>query len=111
MPGFQTGQDLADETRLTRFLPKLTALAGRERILIVIDNIGSLLSNGGQWHDERWGHMVEALGGHVGLGRLVLTSRRLPEDFGGTRLQMEAVGTLSLKRRGCWPWSYLTSPQ
>ena len=69
---------LADEKRLASFLPRLTELAEQRRVLIVIDNIESLLTEGGQWRDDRWGKVVAALSGHKGRGRLILTSRRVP---------------------------------
>ena len=48
-------QVLADQTKLTGFLPKLTELMEFQRVLIVIDNIESLLSDTGQWRDVPWG--------------------------------------------------------
>jgi CHAT domain len=78
LPGFQMIHVLADDAKLNAFAPQLTELVERRRVLIVIDNIESLLSGGGQWRDERWGTVVTALSAHKGLGRVVLTSRRLP---------------------------------
>jgi len=94
LPGFQMVHVLADEARLAGFLPKLTELAERRRVLIVIDNVESLLSGGGEWRDTRWGSVVGALCGHAGRGRVVLTSRRLPSGVAGLRVL--AVDALSL---------------
>ncbi len=78
LPGFQMAHLVGDERTLAGFAPRLTELAERRRVLIVIDNAESLLSDGGQWRDERWELVVGALSGHRGLGRLLLTSRRIP---------------------------------
>ena len=78
LPGFQMIHVLADDAKLTAFAPKLTELVEQRRVLVVLDNLESLLSDGGQWRDERWGTVVTALCAHNGLGRVVLTSRRLP---------------------------------
>ena len=100
LPGFQMVHVLADETSVAGFLPELTELAERRRVLIVLDNVESLLSDGGEWRDARWGLVVGALCGHRGLGRVVLTSRRRPAGMGGARVtdgvRVEAVDALSL---------------
>ena len=93
LPGFQMVHVLADEEKLTAFLPPLTELAEQRRALIVIDNAESLLTEGGRWRDGRWGQVTGALCAHHGLGRLVVTSRRVPADAGGLRVL--AVDALS----------------
>ena len=75
---FQMAHLVDDEEELAGFLPRLTEMMERFRLLIVIDNIGSLLNDGGQWRDERWGQVIGALYRDVGLGRVVLASRRVP---------------------------------
>jgi hypothetical protein len=95
LPGFQMAHLLADEEKLTAFLPRLTELAERRRLLIVIDNIESLLTEGGQWRDDRWGKVAGALCAHHGLGRLVVTSRRVPAS-GPDALRVLTVDALSL---------------
>ena len=77
LPGLQLVH-LLDDRRLAGFLPELTELLERHRVLVVIDNIESLLTESGQWRDTRWAAVVAALTGHGGLGRVVLTSRRRP---------------------------------
>jgi tetratricopeptide (TPR) repeat protein len=66
--------------KLTGFLPRLTELMERSRLLIVIDNCESLLTSSGQWRDERWGQVIGALTAHRGLGRVIVTSRRIPAE-------------------------------
>jgi len=95
LPGFQMIHVLADDAKLTAFAPQLTELVERRRVLIVIDNIESLLSDGGQWRDERWATVVGALCAHKGLGRVVLTSRRLPTP-GLSGVLVQAVDALTL---------------
>jgi tetratricopeptide (TPR) repeat protein len=95
LPGFQMVHVLADEASLAGFLPRLTELVERRRVLMVLDNVESLLSDGDEWRDDRWGPVVSALCGHRGLGRVVLTSRRRPAGLDG-RVRVEAVDALSL---------------
>ena len=95
LPGFQMIQVLADDAKLTAFAPKLTELVEQRRVLVVLDNIESLLSDGGQWRDERWGTVVTALCAHKGLGRVVLTCRRLSVPS-LTGVLVQAVDALTL---------------
>jgi tetratricopeptide (TPR) repeat protein len=60
---------------------------------VVIDNAESLLTESGQWRDDSWGRVIGALTRHKGLGRLILTSRRVPAGLTG--LKVEAVDALS----------------
>ena len=84
LPGFKMIHVLADDAKLDAFTPALTELVERRRVLIVIDNLESLLTSGGGWRDERWGTVVSALCAHKGLGRVALTSRRLPTGSGSS---------------------------
>jgi hypothetical protein len=95
LTNFQMAHLLADEGKLTAFLPRLTELVERRRVLIVIDNLESLLTDGGRWRDDRWGKVVGALCAHQGLGRVVFTSRRVPATVPGG-LRVLAVDALSL---------------
>jgi hypothetical protein len=107
LPGFRMVHVLADDEKLKAFMPALTELMERRRVLVVIDNAESLLTAGGQWRDGRWGTVTAALCAHRGLGRLVLTTRRLPAGAravpaagdGGSALAgllVQAVDSLSL---------------
>ena len=93
LPGFQMAHELVSSDRLAASLPQLAELAERRRALIVIDNLESLLSEGGSWRDDRWGLVTGALSGHHGLARVVLTSRRRPAGLAG--LQVLSVNALS----------------
>jgi tetratricopeptide (TPR) repeat protein len=94
LPGFQMIHVLADAAKLAVFTLELTELVERRRALIVIDNVETLLTSGGEWRDERWGKVVGALCAHQGLGRVVFTSRRLPTT-GLPGIRVEAVDALS----------------
>ena len=94
LPGLQMVHLLEDQARLAAFLPELTELLERHRVLVVVDNIESLLTESGQWRDARWAAVVAAMTGHGGLGRVVLTSRRTPHDLDG-RVRALAVDALS----------------
>jgi tetratricopeptide (TPR) repeat protein len=93
LPGFQMAHLVHDAKQLVPFLPKLTELLQRRRLLVVIDNAESLLTDSGTWRDDNWGRVIGALTGHKGLGRLMLTSRRVPAGLAGPRV--EAVDALS----------------
>jgi hypothetical protein len=94
LPGLQLVDLLEDQAKLTAFLPVLTELMERNRILVVIDNAESLLTDNGGWRDARWGMVVSALAGHAGLGRVVITSRRVPAGLDG-RVRVLGVDALS----------------
>jgi hypothetical protein len=87
LPGFHMLDALVTEARLTAFLPTLTELVKQRRILIVIGNAESLLTESGQWRDSRWGQVICALTAHNGLGRVILTSRRVPAGLTGLRAE------------------------
>ena len=95
LPDFKMVHLLDDPERLAGFLPRLTELLEQRRVLIVADNIESLLTSGGQWRDDRWEKVITAMSGQDGLGRVVLTSRRLADRL-GDRLRVLAVDALSL---------------
>lgn len=76
--------------------PRLTELLEQHSILLVLDNLESLLWPDGHWRDECWGHLVQALLAHQGLSRAVLTSRYRPADLDHHRVQVESMHTLSL---------------
>jgi hypothetical protein len=92
LDGFQMADVLVSPTRLQSFLPRLTQLM-QQRLLIIIDNVESLLARDGGWRDARWGDVIEALAAHSGPGRVVLTSQRVPAGLAW--LHAAAVTALS----------------
>ncbi len=78
IPGLKWIHLVEDTAKLQDFLRRLTEVVEHNRILLVIDNAESLLTDDGRWRDQRWGWVVDALTAHEGLSRLLLTTRRLP---------------------------------
>lgn len=72
---------VGSEAELRRFLPRLAAVLREEAVLLVLDNVDTLLSENAAWRDPMWGLLVETLIGHGGLSRVVLTSRVVPADI------------------------------
>jgi tetratricopeptide (TPR) repeat protein len=93
LPGFRMAHLVHDASQLTSFLPQLTELMERRRLLLVIDNAESLITQSGTWRDDNWGRVIGALAAHRGLGRLILTSRQVAAVLAG--LRVEAVDALS----------------
>jgi hypothetical protein len=93
--GLTTAVD--DAKRFRGFtLPRLRALLGVSSLLLVLDNLDTLLTASNRWRDPLWGDFVAALLSHDGPSRAVLTSRRLPADLENhPRLQVEIVRELS----------------
>ncbi len=96
LPGLQLAHLVNDATALRAFLPKLTEFQERSRVLLVLDNLESLLTERGDWRDERYGWLVDALVGHDGLGRVILTARRPPQVL-DARVQVQPLHALPLE--------------
>jgi hypothetical protein len=88
---------LDDPAHFRRFtLPRLRALLQQTSLLLVLDNLETLLTDSHHWRDPLWGELVAALLGHDGLSRVVLTARVRPADLADhPRLQAEAIHALS----------------
>ncbi|MFG1966094.1 CHAT domain-containing protein [Nonomuraea sp. NPDC049028] len=86
---------LGDAIEFERFLPQLTAFLRSERVLIVLDNLESLLTSKGNWRDPRWGHLIRAMTDHSGLSKIVIASRKQTVDQYET-VRVEAIHALSL---------------
>lgn len=98
LQGLELAHAVDDRELLDRLLPRFARALGERAVLIVLDNVESLLTAGGAWRDERWARVTEALITHDGLSRLVLTSRRVPQGLAGDeRVLLEQVDTLSAR--------------
>jgi hypothetical protein len=75
-------------------LPRLRAFLQRNSLLLVLDNLETLLTPSNHWRDPLWGDLLAALLSHGGRSRVVLTSRRRPADL-RPRLLVEAIHALS----------------
>lgn len=96
-PGLGLTAAVDDPERFSQFaLPRLKALLEQHSILLVLDNLETLLTSSNGWRDEMWGPFVEALLAHNGPSRVVLTSRRVPRDLDGDgRVLSESIHALS----------------
>ena len=71
----------ADEATFTANLPRLSSFLAQRSVLMVLDNLESLLRENGNWRDARWEKLIGALLDHRGQSRLVLTSRVRPQPL------------------------------
>jgi tetratricopeptide (TPR) repeat protein len=81
LPGLGLVHLCDDTDRFAAGLPDLVEACASHRLLIVLDNVESLLDEAGAWRGERWAALVAALSAHGGPSRLVLSSRRVPRDL------------------------------
>ncbi|MGA2704480.1 MAG: NB-ARC domain-containing protein [Isosphaeraceae bacterium] len=77
-------------------LPRLRALLKQNSLLLVLDNLETLLTDSDGWRDPLWGEVVAALLAHDGPSRVVLTSRRVPAGLANhAKVQVEPIHALS----------------
>jgi hypothetical protein len=96
IPGLQLAHLAEDPAGLATALPAVTEFLQYTRVLIVFDNLESVLANAGTWRDARWDTLIRALTPPAGgLSRLILTSRTRPVDL-PPGLHVEIVHALSL---------------
>jgi hypothetical protein len=95
LPDFSMMHVVNDKDTLARWLPKLTDTLATSAALIMLDNLESLLLPSGEWRDERWKLLIDALCRPGGLSRVVLTSQIPPLDL-PTAIESIAVNWLSL---------------
>lgn len=81
---------------LRAFLPRLSTALRNENVLLVLDNLETLLSDAGTWRDPRWGPLMGCLIGHGGRSRVVMTSRVKPADLDTAEVLSIATHALSL---------------
>jgi len=68
----------AEDARFDAFLPRLRDFLTRRSVLLVLDNLETLLRPDGGWIDPRWGKVVATLLAHGGDSRVELTSQVVP---------------------------------
>jgi hypothetical protein len=81
VPGLELVPAIDDEPSLELAVPDLSRNLGLHAVLVVIDNLESLLTPDGAFRDPRWAALVGAMIGHDGPSRLILTSRIVPVDL------------------------------
>jgi hypothetical protein len=79
--GFTMAGHIGTVAALDAFLPRLRAALEASGVLLVLDNLETLLTPDGTWHDDRWGRLVTALTDHDGESRVLLTSRIPPASL------------------------------
>jgi hypothetical protein len=97
-PGLGLTTALDDPRHFRQYtLPRLRALLKQHSLLLVLDNLETLLTDSDGWRDPLWGEVVAALLAHDGPSRVVLTSRRVPADLAKhKKVQAEPIHALSL---------------
>ncbi|MBN1171069.1 MAG: CHAT domain-containing protein [Micromonosporaceae bacterium] len=93
--GFAMANQIRTKRDFDRFLPQLTTLLRETGLLLVLDNLESLLTADGTWRDPRWAALMRALTVHDGESRVLITSRVLPADCDRRRMTAVAVPALS----------------
>ena len=76
LPEFTMAAEVETAEKLHKFLPKLTELMKRMRILVLIDGIDGQLTSGGRWHEYLLGIHYRRDAQPSGFSRLLLTGCR-----------------------------------
>ncbi len=93
--GFAMVDKIATLERLQNFLPTLTAVLTDAHLLLVLDNLETLLTPDGQWRDLRWAPLIGVLTDHKGPSRVMLTSRTVPAELNPDTVVIQPVHALS----------------
>jgi hypothetical protein len=94
--GLELAHVINDKEKLEAFLPRLQRLLADHSLLLMLDNVESLLTPDGRWRDPRWELIISSLIGHDGLSRVVLTSRVPPQGMlSDPRIHVESIHSLS----------------
>jgi tetratricopeptide (TPR) repeat protein len=81
--GFTMASNIATVAALEAFLPRLRAVMAATGVLLVLDNLETLLTPEGAWRDDRWAPLITALTSHDGESRVIMTSRVAPAGLIG----------------------------
>ena len=87
----------ATQQRLEGFLPTLRSVLADAGVLLVLDNLDTLLTPEGQWRDRRWVSLIGALTNHQGSSRVILTSRIVPAGLHPDTVVIQPVHALSVE--------------
>ena len=94
--GFTMASHIGAVAALEAFLPRLRRVMEERGVLLVLDNLETLLTPDGSWRDRRWELLVSALTSHDGESRVIITSRIAPASISGSVVTMP-VHALSLE--------------
>ncbi|MEM5317573.1 hypothetical protein [Paraburkholderia sp. JHI869] len=78
LPGIAMLHAVAGEAALAQWLPVLRQTLETSAVLIVIDNVETLLTASGHWCDQRWSMLMRAFHDHGGTSRVAMSSRIVP---------------------------------
>ncbi len=88
-------EEITTLERLESSLPTLTTVLTDTKLLLVLDNLHTLLTPQGQWRDHRWAPLITALTRHHGPSRVILTSRIVPAGLDPDTVLIQPVAALS----------------
>jgi tetratricopeptide (TPR) repeat protein len=95
LPGFTMVDKIATVEMFEAFLPRLTRLLEQVGLLLVLDNLETLLTEHGEWRDPRWKPLIASLTRHRGESRTILTTRTSPVGLDPNATEVLAVHALS----------------
>jgi tetratricopeptide (TPR) repeat protein len=78
LPDFTMVDKIGNPQEYQGFLPRLKTVLRDNGILLVLDNLETLLTEDGSWRDPRWEPLIATVTGHSGQTRTILTSRIVP---------------------------------
>jgi hypothetical protein len=78
LPGIAMLHAVTSESALAQWLPVLRQTLARTAVLIVLDNVETLLTASGHWCDQRWSMLMRAFHDHGGTSRVAMSSRLVP---------------------------------
>jgi tetratricopeptide (TPR) repeat protein len=86
------------DLKFDAYLSRLQKFLEHHSIMLVLDNLETLLRSDGRWHEPRWGRLLTALLTHPGDSRVVLTSRTIPviPNLAPGKLRELSIHSLSL---------------
>jgi hypothetical protein len=93
--GFTMSNHIATMARLQEFIPRLRTVLRNAGVVLVLDNLETLLTADGIWRDPRWELLIAALTSHEGESRVILSSRIVPTGLQAGMLTLP-VHALSL---------------
>ena len=73
--GLDVSQVDGTDAEARDFAGRLSAYFARVRVLLVLDNADAELTDAGYWRDDRLALLVNAMTGHDGWGRVIVTTR------------------------------------
>lgn len=96
VPGLKMLSKVDGKEDFEKWLPHLTEILEKSSILVVLDNLESLLTSEGKWRDEKWGKLIGAMLTKEGMSRVIMTSRRKPIEIELEWLCVVAINALPL---------------